>query len=100
MPHNRRCTACAGAEALGSALILLFFVSIGAGAGGLAALASTGALAGFIGVLLVVHLAVTLAGAHLLRLDAASVLVASNAAVGGPGTACALAAGRGENPVL
>ncbi|KAK9830994.1 hypothetical protein WJX81_006626 [Elliptochloris bilobata] len=84
-----------GAEALGSALMLLFFVSIGAGAGGLGALAGTGALAGFIGVLLAAHLAVTMAGARLLRLDTASVLVASNAAAGGPGTACALAAARG-----
>ena len=80
--------------------MLLFFVSIGAGAGGLGALARTGVLAGFIGVLLAAHLAVTAAGACLLKLDTASVLVASNSAVGGPGTACALAAGRGAHASL
>ncbi len=85
----------AGADALGSALMLLFFASIGAGAGGLQTLAGTGTLAAFIGTLLAVHLGVALAGGALLRLDLAAVLVASNAAAGGPGTACAMAAGRG-----
>lgn len=83
---------------MGSALMLLFFVTIGAGAGSLSALAGTGVLAAFIFVLLALHLAVTLVGARLLGLDVASVLVASNAAAGGPGTACALAAGRGALP--
>jgi len=85
----------AGADALGSALMLLFFASIGAGAGGLQTLAGTGTLAAFIGTLLAVHLGVALAGGALLRLDLAAVRVASNAAAGGPGTACAMAAGRG-----
>lgn len=88
--------AYAGAEALGGALMLLFFATIGAGAGSLSALAATGWLTGFIGVQLAVHMLVTLLGARvLLRLPMQSVLTASNANIGGPATAAAMAAARG-----
>ncbi|KAK9814234.1 hypothetical protein WJX72_002639 [[Myrmecia] bisecta] len=46
----------AGAEALAGSLMLLFFATIGAGAGSLQALAGTGWLIAFIGVQLLVHM--------------------------------------------
>lgn len=42
-----------------------------------------------------VHLAVCLAGGRLLRLPMQSVLIASNANVGGPATAAAMASSKG-----
>lgn len=50
----------AGAEAVGGALMLLFFATIGAGAGSLSALKGTGWLTAFITVQLAVHMAVIL----------------------------------------
>jgi len=86
----------AGAEALGQALILLMFVSIGAGAGSLSALLNTGSLVLFVSMLLAVHLAIIcLVGRSWLKLRWQPLLVASNANVGGPATAAAMAASRG-----
>lgn len=56
----------AGAEALGGALMLLFFATIGAGAGSVTALRSTGWLTAFIGIQLGVHLAVIILGGYVL----------------------------------
>lgn len=86
----------AGAESLGSTLMLLFFATIGAGAGSLSALRSTGWLTGFILILLVVHLTFALVGGRLVAgCSMRSVLTASNANIGGPATAAAMAASRG-----
>lgn len=92
--RKRGSFACAGSDALGGALILLFFATIGAGTGP-AALAQTGPLVLFIVILLAVHLGFLLTAGRLLRLPMQSILVASNANVGGPGTAAAMAQSRG-----
>lgn len=85
-----------GSEALGGALMLLFFATIGAGAGSLSALWSTGWLTAFIAIQLSVHLAVIIFGGYVVAgLPMQVVLTASNANVGGPATAAAMAASRG-----
>ncbi|PSC71603.1 hypothetical protein C2E20_5130 [Micractinium conductrix] len=85
----------AGAEAMGGAFMMLFFATIGASAGSLQALKGAGWLAAFILLQLSVHLSVCLAGGRLLRLPMQAVLVASNANVGGPATAAAMASSKG-----
>ncbi|DBB01832.1 TPA: hypothetical protein ACH3X1_000442 [Trebouxia sp. C0004] len=55
-----------GSEALGGALMLLFFATIGAGAGSLSALWSTGWLTAFIAIQLSVHLAVIIFGGYVV----------------------------------
>lgn len=87
------CTA--GAEALGSALMMLFFATIGAGAGSLQALSGCWWLLAFIAVQLGVHLAVCIGGGRLLRLPMRAILIASNANVGGSATAAAFATAKG-----
>lgn len=89
----------AGSEALGGALILLFFATIGAGTG-LAALGQTRWVVVFIAILLAVHLGFLLLSGRLLRLPMQSILVASNANVGGPATAAAMAQSRGWRHML
>ncbi|KAL0039492.1 hypothetical protein WJX79_010440 [Trebouxia sp. C0005] len=85
-----------GSEALGGALMLFFFATIGAGAGSLSALWSTGWLTAFIAIQLSVHLAVIVFGGYVVAgLPMQVVLTASNANVGGPATAAAMAASRG-----
>ena len=63
-----RCLCLSGANALGSAVMLLFFVTIGAAAGSINALLQTGWLAAFIAVQLAVHMVVTLAVGRLAGL--------------------------------
>ncbi len=58
----------AGAEALGAAFMLYFFVTIGAAAGSLSALAGCGWIALFIAVQLSTHLIITLGVGHLTSL--------------------------------
>ena len=86
--------ALSGAEALGSALMMLFFATIGAGAGSLSALRGCGWLLAFIAVQLSVHLAVCLGLGRALRLPMRALLVASNANVGGSATAAAMASSK------
>jgi len=85
----------AGAEQAAGALMLLFFASLGAGANIQAAAGLGGATLAFIVILLSVHLLVTLGLGRLLRLPMSMLLLASNAAVGGPATAAAMAAACG-----
>ena len=84
----------AGGEALGGALMMLFFATIGAGAGSLRALRGTGWLLAFIAIQLGTHLAVTLGLGAALRLPTQALLIASNANVGGPATAAAMASAK------
>lgn len=86
----------AGASRLGSPLMGLFFAAIGATsvAAGVS-LAALAPLLGFLAITAGVHFAVLLAGARALRLEPSTVLVASNALVGGPATAAGMAASRG-----
>jgi uncharacterized membrane protein len=84
-----------GFNAVPAALLLLFFAALGASAGPAAALQVGPAAAAFIALQLGVHLAVTLAAGAALRLPRHLLLLASNAAVGGPATAAAMASARG-----
>jgi len=86
-----------GAAQIGSAMMLLFFCSIGAMSGNLEALRKGAVgLLGLVTALLVVHLVVIIGVARKwMGLDMACVLIASNANVGGPGTASAMAAAKG-----
>ena len=57
-----------GAEALGGALMSLFFVTIGAAAGSVSALLQTGWLTAFIALQLTIHLGITVGLGRLLGL--------------------------------
>jgi hypothetical protein len=91
--------AFAGAAAISSgALFPMFFAATGAAAGSAPARAAAGrasGLAAFVAIQLAVAWLVTVGGGWVAGLPAPAVLTAANAAVGGPGTAAATAAGRG-----
>ena len=84
----------AGSSRIGSALLLPFFATIGAAAGGLDALSDVGWLFCLIAIQLVTHVIVIISGGRLLKLPMDAILTASNANVGGPATAAATAAVR------
>jgi hypothetical protein len=90
-----------GSEALGGAVMMLFFAAIGASAGSFSALGSTGWLLAFIAIQQSVHLAVLWMVARLaLRLPVPAVLIAGNAIVGGPATAAAMANAKGWHKLI
>ena len=74
--------------------------ALGAAADVRAAMLAGAPLLGFIAVQLSVHLALTLGVGLALRLPLRSLLVASNANVGGPATAAAYARSRGWPDLL
>ena len=82
-------------EQLGGALLYIFFATAGASAGAPSAAGSYLPFFGFVGVLYAVHLTLTLWVCKALRFSRPEALVASNAAIGGPATAAALAEGMG-----
>jgi len=84
----------AGAETLGMFLMQIFFAVIGASANVLVVMRVGPVLFVFAALILTVHLAVLLLGGRLLRLDLRELVVASNANMGGPTTAAAMAAAR------
>ena len=84
----------AKAELLGMLLMQIFFAVIGASANVAMVLRVGPALFVFAGVILSVHLAFVLLAGLVFGLDLAEVVVASNANMGGPTTAAAMAAGR------
>jgi uncharacterized membrane protein len=90
-----RLAAVAGAEELGVLAMHVFFAVLGASAN-IAVVARAGpALFVFCAVVLLVHLLVILLACWPLRLDLAEVNVASNANIGGPTTAAAMATAGG-----
>eukprot|EP00271_Cylindrocystis_brebissonii_P007490 TRINITY_DN21064_c0_g1_i1.p1 TRINITY_DN21064_c0_g1~~TRINITY_DN21064_c0_g1_i1.p1 ORF type:complete len:530 (+),score=61.01 TRINITY_DN21064_c0_g1_i1:384-1973(+) len=91
---STRVNVFAGAEVLGGAMMLLFFTTIGANAGFQEALNAGGKVLFFGFILLSVHVAVTLGVGYLFKLPLNSLIVASNANVGGPATAAAMASAR------
>ncbi|KAK3287521.1 hypothetical protein CYMTET_4967 [Cymbomonas tetramitiformis] len=82
-------------DLLGTLLLFVFFATAGASGGSVSAILSYSSLFGFLAIMYVCHLAVVLGAWKLLRLDLAKVLVASNANIGGPATASALAVSKG-----
>lgn len=83
-----------GADVLGTLLMQVFFATIGASANIAMVLRVGPGLFVFAAVILAVHLLFTLAGGRLFRLDLAEIVIASNANVGGPTTAAAMASAR------
>jgi uncharacterized membrane protein len=90
----------AGADGLGTALMYVFFVALGASASISRVLQEGMQLFVFAGIVLGVHLLVLLVAGKVLRLDLREVVIASNANVGGPATAVALAVGRRWNGLI
>lgn len=83
-----------GASELGNLLMHVFFAVIGASANVAAVLRVGPLLFVFAAVILTVHLLTILLAGRLLRLDLAEVVIASNANMGGPTTAAAMAVAR------
>jgi uncharacterized membrane protein len=83
-----------GAHELGAMLMQIFFAAIGASAHIATVLRVGPILFVFAGVLLTVHLLVIMVGGKLVRLSLPEILIASNANVGGPTTAAAMAVAR------
>jgi uncharacterized membrane protein len=81
--------------ALSSVLMGVFFAAVGASADIKAAFKGGPALLLFIAVLLAVHLSVVLGIGSLLKVPTRELLLASNACVGGPATAAAMADAKG-----
>jgi uncharacterized membrane protein len=92
-PSNTRGGNCAGSKLISELCMALFFASIGAAAGH-ATLSGVGPVVLFVAVQLAVHSGVVVAAAALLRIPTSLALIASNAAVGGPATAAAMAGAR------
>jgi uncharacterized membrane protein len=83
-----------GAETLGMFLMQIFFAVIGASANVMVVMRVGPVLFVFAALILTVHLAVLLAAGRALRLDLRELVIASNANMGGPTTAAAMAAAR------
>lgn len=88
VPVFKRCN---GAAVLSYFALHLFFVAIGTSAVFSALLGQGPLLFAFMLTVVAVHAAIAYGGGWLLRLDLASITIASQAAVGGPGSALALA---------
>jgi len=84
----------AGADELGVVLMQVFFATIGASAHLGTVLAVGPVLFAFTALTLTVHLATILVGGKLFKLELAEVVIASNANLGGPTTAAAMAVAR------
>ena len=91
----RRLGRVAGADMLGTLLMQLFFAAIGASANVLVVLKVGPLLFIFAGLILLVHLLFLLVGGKLLGLALDELIIASNANMGGPTTAAAMAVARG-----
>ncbi len=83
-----------GGERIGILLMQVFFAAIGASANVGEVLRAGPFLFAFAGIILTVHLGVILAAGKLAGLKLEEIVVASNANMGGPTTAAAMAAAR------
>jgi uncharacterized membrane protein len=83
-----------GAETLGMFLMQIFFAVIGASANVLVVMRVGPWLFVFAALILTIHLAILLLAGRVLRLDLRELVIASNANMGGPTTAAAMAAAR------
>jgi uncharacterized membrane protein len=84
----------AGAHEVGVLLMQVFFAAIGASANIGVVLRVGPVLFVFAAVILTVHLVAILTAGRLLKLDLAEIVIASNANMGGPTTAAAMAVAR------
>jgi len=83
-----------GANRIGTLLMQIFFATIGASANIAVVMRVGPVLFLFAALILLVHLAVMLLAGRLFRLDLAELVIASNANMGGPTTAAAMAVAR------
>ena len=90
----RRMERLAGAETIGAFLMQVFFAVIGASANVGTVMKVGPVLFVLAALILTVHLIFLLLAGKLLRLDLAELVIASNANMGGPTTAAAMAAAR------
>jgi len=84
----------AGADVVGAFLMQIFFAVIGASANVITVFKVGPVLFVFAAVILTVHLIFLLLAGKVLRLDLAELIIASNANMGGPTTAAAMAVAR------
>ena len=89
-----------GSVNLASVLMTLFFCTIGAQAGDVSSILGSGMLFAFISVQLIIQLGVTLFLGRIFSIPLPYVLIASNANVGGPGTAAAMCAAVGWEDLI
>ena len=90
----RRMGALAGAHELGVLLMQVFFAAIGASASIILVITHGVMLFVFAIAILAVHLVFILVACRLLGLDLAEIVIASNANMGGPASAAAMAVAR------
>ena len=83
-----------GADKIGTLLMQVFFAAIGASANVIVVLKFGPILFLFAAVILTVHLSFLLLAGKLFKLDLAEIVIASNANMGGPTTAAAMAVAR------
>lgn len=83
-----------GADKIGTLLMQVFFAAIGASANILVVLKVGPVLFVFAALILLVHLLFLLGAGKLFKLDLAEIVIASNANMGGPTTAAAMAVAR------
>lgn len=84
----------AGAEVVGTFLMQIFFAVIGASANVVVVMKVGPVLFVFAALILTIHLAFLLLAGWLFKLDLAELVIASNANMGGPTTAAAMAVAR------
>ncbi|MCB0729593.1 MAG: DUF819 family protein [Ignavibacteriae bacterium] len=83
-----------GAEIIGTYLMQIFFATIGASANIFVVLEYGPILFVFAGLILTVHITFLLAAGKIFKLNLAEIVVASNANMGGPTTAAAMAVAK------
>ncbi|WP_374055846.1 DUF819 domain-containing protein [Rossellomorea sp. FM04394] len=89
-----------GSQEIGTFLIYLFFVVIGIPASIPLIVQNAPLLLVFVFIIVVVNLAVSLTAGKLLKYDLEEILLASNANVGGPTTAAAMAIAKGWKDLI
>jgi len=95
-----RLSKLSGAEQTGTLLMMVFFAVIGASANIGVVIREGPVLFVFAGLILTIHLVVILGAGKLFRLDLAEIVIASNANMGGPTTAAAMASARHWNALV
>ena len=83
-----------GADQIGTLLMQVFFAAIGASANIMVVLKYGPVLFAFAALILTVHLFFMLLAGYIFKLDLAELVIASNANMGGPTTAAAMAVAR------
>lgn len=89
-----------GADQIGTLLMQIFFAVIGAGANVWIVMKTGPVLFLFAGFILLIHLLFLLVGGWLFKLDLREIVIASNANMGGPTTAAAMAVSKKWEPLV